>query len=78
VVLGGMGSLSGSVIGAAILAIISTYLQRFPEIRMIIYALILIVIMLLRPQGIMGSKELSLKLFSGITHKKFSTGKRKV
>ncbi|MDD3765633.1 MAG: branched-chain amino acid ABC transporter permease [Eubacteriales bacterium] len=63
VVLGGMGSLTGSVLGAAILALISTFLQRFSEVRMIIYSLILIIIMLFRPQGIMGSRELSLSLF---------------
>jgi len=62
VVLGGMGSLSGSVVSAILLALISTYLQSFPELRMIIYGVLLVVIMLFRPQGIMGSKELSLSL----------------
>lgn len=64
VVLGGLGSLSGSVIAAILLAIVSTLLQPFPEIRMILYALILILIMIFRPQGLMGSRELSVKLFS--------------
>ena len=35
--------------------LISTYLQSFPEIRMVLYSLILIVIMIFRPQGYMGS-----------------------
>ena len=64
VVLGGLGSLSGSVIAAFLLAILSTVLQPFPELRMIIYSLALVVIMVFRPQGLMGNKELSLKLFS--------------
>ena len=64
VVLGGLGSLSGSVIAAIVLALISTYLQSFPELRMVIYAVLLIVIMIFRPQGIMGSKELSLSVFN--------------
>lgn len=58
VVLGGLGSLSGSIIAAVLLAVVSTLLQPFPELRMIIYAMVLVVIMVFRPQGIMGSKEL--------------------
>ncbi len=63
VVLGGLGSISGSIIAAVLLAIISTVLQSFSEVRMIIYALLLIVLMLFRPQGLMGSKEISLSIF---------------
>jgi branched-chain amino acid transport system permease protein len=59
VVLGGLGSLSGSVIAAILLTIISTFLQDFPEIRMVIYSLVLIVMMLFRPQGLMGTKEIT-------------------
>jgi branched-chain amino acid transport system permease protein len=64
VVLGGLGSMSGAVIAAILLTIISTYLQDFPETRMIIYSLVLIVMMLYRPQGLMGTKELT-SLFKG-------------
>jgi branched-chain amino acid transport system permease protein len=63
VVLGGLGSISGSVIAAILLAVISSFLQSFSEVRMIIYALALIIIMIFRPQGLMGSKEISLKIF---------------
>lgn len=59
VVLGGLGSLSGSVIAAIFLTFISTYLQAFPETRMIIYSLVLILVMLYRPQGLMGTKEIT-------------------
>lgn len=59
VVLGGLGSLSGSVIAAILLTIISTFLQDFPEIRMVIYSLVLIVMMLFRPQGLMGTREIT-------------------
>lgn len=62
VVLGGLGSLSGSVIAAFLLAIISTLLQPFAGVRMILYALLLIVIMIFRPQGLLGNRELSLRL----------------
>ena len=59
VVLGGLGSLSGSVIAAILLTVISTYLQGFPETRMIIYSLVLIFVMLYRPKGLMGTKEIT-------------------
>ena len=71
VVLGGMGSISGSIIAAVLLALISTVLQSFPELRMVIYSLVLVVIMIFRPQGLMGSREISLSLF-----KKWSEGLR--
>lgn len=60
VVLGGMGSISGSILAAILLAIISTYLQSFAELRMVIYAVMLLLIMIFRPQGLMGTKELRL------------------
>ncbi|NLI86537.1 MAG: branched-chain amino acid ABC transporter permease [Propionibacterium sp.] len=70
VVLGGLGSVSGSIIAAVLLAIVSTLLQPFPEIRMILYSLVLVVLMVFRPQGIMGSRELSLKVFSRLLPKR--------
>ena len=66
VVLGGMGSLSGSVLAAILLAIITTILQDFSDLRMIIYALLLVIIMIFRPQGLMGSKEISMKVFRNL------------
>lgn len=59
VVLGGLGSLSGAVIAAILLTIISDYLQGFPETRMIIYSLVLILVMLYRPKGLMGTMEVT-------------------
>ena len=59
VVLGGLGSLSGSVIAAIGLTIVSTFLQDYPETRMIIYSLVLIIVMLYRPQGLMGTREIT-------------------
>ena len=59
VVFGGLGSITGSVIAAVALAVITTLLQSYSSIRMIVYALILIVIMLFRPQGLLGTKEIT-------------------
>lgn len=59
VVLGGLGSMSGTVIAAILLALLSTALQEFSDIRMILYSLMLVLIMIFRPGGIMGSKEVT-------------------
>ena len=58
VVIGGMGSITGVVLGAAILVILPELAREFADYRMIAYALALIVMMILRPQGIMGVREL--------------------
>jgi branched-chain amino acid transport system permease protein len=63
VVLGGLGSMSGAVTGAILLTGISAILSEYPEWRMVIYSIMLITLMLNRPQGLFGSKELSMKLF---------------
>lgn len=61
VVLGGMGSTSGAIIAAAFITVLTAVLQSFPAIRMILYALILIMVMIHRPQGLMGTREISFK-----------------
>ena len=66
VVLGGMGSITGSITTAILLTYISAELASYPEWRMVIYALLLIVLMIYRPQGLFGNKELSLKIFGRI------------
>jgi branched-chain amino acid transport system permease protein len=60
VVLGGMGSISGSVIAAIVLTLLPEVLRPVKEYRMVIYSLMLIVLMITRPQGLMGTRELSL------------------
>lgn len=63
VVLGGLGSMTGSVTGAIVLTFISAALSDFPQWRMIIYSVAMIVLMLYRPQGLFGSKEFSIRMF---------------
>jgi branched-chain amino acid transport system permease protein len=58
VVLGGKGSISGVVLAAALLASLPELLRDFDQYRMIAYAVLLIGMMLLRPQGLFGSREL--------------------
>src|SRR5699024_8295391 len=57
VVFGGMGSILGSIVGAVVLSIISIFLQSIPELRMVVYALILFLVMIYKPQGLMGRTE---------------------
>jgi branched-chain amino acid transport system permease protein len=66
VVLGGLGSTTGAIIAAVFITALSAALQSFPAIRMILYALILVIVMIYRPQGLMGNKELSRKSFDRI------------
>lgn len=63
VVLGGLGSTTGAVIAAIFITILTAFLQAFPAVRMIIYALILIIVMIYRPQGMLGNKELTRRTF---------------
>ena len=57
VVFGGLGSISGSIVGAIVLSVVSTLLQSVADLRMIIYALVLFGIMMFRPTGLMGKQE---------------------
>lgn len=52
VVLGGLGSIKGSIISAVVLSLLSLSLQGIPELRMVIYAVILFIMMVYKPQNI--------------------------
>jgi branched-chain amino acid transport system permease protein len=53
VIIGGMGSLPGVVIGAAVLMGLPELLREFAEYRMFVYGVALVVMMLLRPEGLL-------------------------
>jgi len=55
VILGGMGSTPGVVAAAILLTLLNEGLRDFEQYRMIVFALLLIVIMIVRPQGLLGS-----------------------
>jgi branched-chain amino acid transport system permease protein len=64
VVLGGMGSLSGSLLAAVFITVIPEILRPLQEItgvdlRMVIYSLSLILLMILRPKGLFGNYEIT-------------------
>jgi len=54
VVVGGMGSIGGVIVSATILTILPEALRAIAQYRMVIYALLLVVIMISRPQGLFG------------------------
>jgi branched-chain amino acid transport system permease protein len=55
IALGGLGSLAGAVLGAVTLTVLPELFRGFAEYRMVIYALALILIMIYRPQGLLGA-----------------------
>ncbi|MEK4044650.1 branched-chain amino acid ABC transporter permease [Paenibacillus sp. FSL H8-0048] len=63
VVLGGLGSTAGSIVGAVFVTLLYTYLREFPEWRMIIYSIVLILMMIFRPSGLLGVSKFSLGKF---------------
>ncbi len=58
VVLGGSGSITGSMISAAILTWLPEALRDFQKYRLIAYAALLVGMMLIRPQGLLGFREI--------------------
>lgn len=75
VVLGGMGSITGSVFAAVFLTTIKEALRELHaytqiDLRMVIFSLTLIIVMLTRPHGIFGTKEIT-HLFSWFKKKQF-------
>jgi branched-chain amino acid transport system permease protein len=62
VVLGGLGSITGSIGSAIFLVFLSEWFRNFSDLRMVIYSFMLILVMLFRPKGLLGSREISLQL----------------
>jgi branched-chain amino acid transport system permease protein len=56
IILGGMGSLPGVVLGAAVIVMLPEALRAFDQVRMFAFGIGLIVLMLLRPQGLWPSR----------------------
>ena len=52
VILGGMGRTAGVILAAILLTVLPEFLREFKDYRMILYALLIIVLMMVRPQGL--------------------------
>ncbi len=59
VVFGGMGSITGSILSAGTLTILPELLRRFADYRMLVYSVLLILLMIFKPEGLLGQKEFS-------------------
>ncbi|HDQ92923.1 MAG TPA: branched-chain amino acid ABC transporter permease, partial [Synergistetes bacterium] len=70
VVFGGLGSLSGSIIGTAVIGIVTEVFRPISQYRMLIYGAIMVIIMVMRPEGIMGQHEIGPKLLRSLFSKK--------
>ena len=60
VVLGGMGSMLGSILSATVLTILPEALRSVADYRMVLYSVVLILMMIFRPGGLLGSYDFSL------------------
>jgi branched-chain amino acid transport system permease protein len=59
VIFGGLGSIGGSVIGAVLLTFLPELLRSFANWRLVFYGAAVVLIMISRPQGLMGGMELT-------------------
>jgi len=57
IVIGGLGSISGSILGAVLFITLTEGLRQFAQYRMVLFSLLLILLMIIRPQGILGHRE---------------------
>ncbi len=62
IVLGGLGSITGTFLAAIFLGVLNVFLKSYADISMIVYSLALILLMIFRPGGLLGSKELALSV----------------
>ncbi len=60
VVFGGMGSITGTIIAGVFLAVLTEFLYAYDELRLIIYAVMLILLMIFKSDGLLGRAEFSL------------------
>jgi branched-chain amino acid transport system permease protein len=58
IVIGGLGSITGSVLGAVLYITLTEGLREFAQYRMVAFSLLLVILMIVRPQGILGHREL--------------------
>lgn len=65
VVLGGLGSISGVALAAVLLTVLPEALRAIEQYRLVVYPLLLIVLMLTRPQGIFGQEEIGRTWLTG-------------
>ncbi|MDO5088701.1 MAG: branched-chain amino acid ABC transporter permease [Leptotrichiaceae bacterium] len=63
IVFGGLGSITGAVLSAVLLTLLNEQLREVSQYRYLVYAVILIILMIFRPDGVFGKKELTIPRF---------------
>jgi len=58
IIVGGLGSISGAILGGIFVAVSLELMRDLQQYRLVLYALLLIVIMIVRPEGLLGTREL--------------------
>ena len=71
VIFGGLGSVTGSVVGTLLLTFLPEVLREFENWRLVIYGLAVILIMITRPRGLMGGTELNFRGIARLCKKLF-------
>lgn len=66
VVIGGMGSIKGAVLGATLVVLLPEIFRGFEDYRFFVFGLALVVVMIIRPQGLWPSRRRELELASGL------------
>jgi branched-chain amino acid transport system permease protein len=65
VVIGGMGSIPGSILGAGVIIVLPEIFREFSEYRIFAFGVALVVVMIFRPQGLLPSKRRKAELRGG-------------
>lgn len=76
VIFGGLGSITGSVVGALVLVSLPELLREFARWRLVVYGAVVVFIMIARPEGLMGGKEFGIKAIINVFNK--LSGRKKV
>ncbi|MDD2992066.1 MAG: branched-chain amino acid transport system permease protein [Clostridiales bacterium] len=77
VVLGGMGSMLGSILSATVLTALPEALRAFSDYRMVVYSLVLVLMMIFKPTGLLGQYDFSLsRILEKLMNPKKSAGKK--
>jgi branched-chain amino acid transport system permease protein len=74
IIIGGLGSISGAIVGGIFVAVTLELMRDLQQYRLVLYALLLIVIMLVRPEGLLGNRELGQVLRARFTRSKAAEG----
>ncbi len=61
VVIGGLGSLTGSIMGSLLITLLPEFFRSFANYRMFFYGIAVVIIIIARPDGLLGYREFSIK-----------------